>query len=350
MLSIDRGGWHKISTQVLPRLVFMSNVAAQRLERIQGSLSENNIPYPNEPTLKNESAADHDHHDHAKLRQISLPRKKALEYVKEDASEFGTLSFLYHLMFGKDYVSQRPTKQVKKELYRVVSDFARIGINPTLANATRPTGALENKLSRRSRTILNSLNPTQAHCGKVRAMLDSSMLDYVQVREILDTRNPAKLFSIPGQKVHGVFANRDFDEKDPVMCYAGYLMDNNLSKVDNAYMFDIQSDLYCEELPEMIISGECSIAGLINDAVSLGGTEIRNYNLVPEDTFDPETKNPMILLRATRKINKGEELLYSYGEKFWKYIWKDLMQEHSKFIMKTEQHIKQLENLLDYDF
>jgi hypothetical protein len=328
----------------------MSNVAAQKLTRIQASLSENNIPYPEETIFNNGIAADHDHHSSTELLRTSLPRDKALEYAKEDGSEFGTLSFLYRLIFGKDCASQRPTKKLKKDLYRVVSDFDSIGINLTLANATRPTGAIENKLSQRSRDILDGLKPMQAHCGKVRAMMKSSILDYVQVREILDTRNPAKLFAIPGHKVHGVFANRDFDEGDPVMCYAGYLMDNDLSKVDNAYMFDIQSDLYCKELPEMIISGEESIAGLINDAVSLGGTEIRNYNLVPVDTFDPETKNPMILLRATRKIYKGEELLYSYGEKFWKYIWKDLMQEHSKFIIRTEQHIKQLENLLDYDF
>jgi hypothetical protein len=349
-LSIDRGGWHKISTQTLPRLVFMSNVAAQRLARIKFSLFENNIPYPEEPVFNDEIAADHDHHKSAKLLHTSLSRDKALEYSKEDVSEFGTLSFLYQLIFCKNGDSERPTKQVKLDLYRAVSDFESIGINPTLANATRPTGALQHKLSQRSRDILDGLDPMQARCRKVKAMLDSSILDYVQVREILDTRNPAKLFAIPGQKVHGVFANRDFDEGDPVMCYAGYLMDNDLSKVDNAYMFDIQSDLYYKELPEMIISGEESIAGLINDAVSLGGTEIRNYNLVPVDTFDPETKNPMILLRATRKIHKDEELLYSYGEKFWKYIWKDLIQEHSKFIIKTEQHIKQLENLLDYDF
>ena len=124
-------------------------------------------------------------------------------------------------------------------------------------------------------------------------------------------------------------------------------MDNELHKVDNSYLFDIQTHAYSDELPELIVSGDKAISGLINDAVSLGGTEPRHHNLVPEDMFDPKHKNPMILLKATRKISKGEELLYSYGQKFWKVIGKELMEEHSKYIVKTEQEIQQLEEMME---
>ena len=58
-------------------------------------------------------------------------------------------------------------------------------------------------------------------------MLNEDINDRVEVREILDIRNPAKLFALPGTKAYGVFAKRDFEMDEPVLLYGGYLMDND---------------------------------------------------------------------------------------------------------------------------
>jgi SET domain len=363
-LAMDWGCWHEISTILLPKQAFMSNFASQQLEKTKALLHENGIDFPDDfPESEDESSEDESSEDTSsedknsedklvQLQHAQLSKDKALQYARKDSSAEKILWFLFGKIFG-DTLEQRPAKQGKTEKFKIVSDVSSIGIDPTLVRTTRPCGVDCDQLSERCRNELDTLTGRTAQAN-VRKMLDSCIFDYVEVREILDIRNPAKLFAIPGEKVYGVFANQDFNAGDPVMCYAGYLMDNDVSEVENGYLFEVKSEYYLEGndgfVPDMFINGKESVAGLINDALSLGCTARRNANLTTEDSFDPDTNNPMILLVAKTKISKGEELLYSYGDIYWRVMLKVLMQKHASFALQAEDQNNTLLEQLSYDF
>jgi hypothetical protein len=350
---MDWGGWKKISTDAIPKQAFLSHVGAMLLEETKSTLHQNGIDYPDHMEIQMGKDDDMDNL-FCSLEQSRLSPENAREFARQDTTADGAVSFLYSIVF-QDNSPLRPEKKPRMQKYRVVTDFALIGIDTTLCRTTLPT-SLE-LLSQSTRTGLDSIVVVKK-CPKVKEMLNTNILDIVEVGEILDIENPAKLYgALPGEMAHGVFAKRDFEIGDPVMCYAGYLMDNeDISLHDNAYVFEVNIDAHWKKedfdgdnLPDLFIDGKQSIAGLINDPVSLGSATPRHANLESQDTLDPETNYPMILLVATRKICKGDELLYSYNEKYWKYLWKGLMRRHRQYIIQTELSNQQLLELLEHD-
>ncbi|KAG7366131.1 hypothetical protein IV203_028801 [Nitzschia inconspicua] len=240
-LSMNWGGWYKISMKELPRMVFMSCVAAQLLADTKLLLQQEGIPYP-EQTETKVSNGDVDKML-CRLQHSILSAEKAQDYANRFASNNRAIALLYQITFGEGSEINSNPQNERTETFKIVSDFASIGIDPELCSTRRPE-TLE-LLSKKTRQKLDKKN-SKKEDWKVRRMLDSKVLDYVEVREILDIRNPAKLFGAPpGEKAHGVFAKRDFEEGDPVLCYAGYLVDHDkTSLVDNAYVFAVQTDEY----------------------------------------------------------------------------------------------------------
>lgn len=353
-LVMNWGAWDRISN-ALPRQAFLSYVAVQLVTETKLVLEQRGIAWPHQTEIKTGGGKEEDEL-FCELQRLRLSQEQALKYSQQDTSDHGAVSLLYHVIFMGGTGLWRPPKNQQDVKYKIVSDFEAIGIDPTLVSTRRPS-SLE-ILCEKTRKLLDSYSFKNNE--KVQQMLNSNVLDYVEVGEIVDMRNPAKLFgALPGEKAHGVFAMRDFDVGDPIMCYAGYLTDHNKdaeSLVENAYVFQIKTETFLDKkqftdelFPDLVIDGKKSIAGLINDPVSLGLELGREANLKTVDGFNDINKNPMILLEATKKICKGDELLYSYKQNFWKETSQSLMERHRHYTIQAELYNDQLQDLLDYD-
>jgi len=155
---------------------------------------------------------------------------------------------------------------------------------------------------------------------------------------------------IPGQKSLGVVAVQVFETGEPVVCYGGYIRDDDATLADDeTYLFDLEMEHYGYKGNTLFIDGTRSIAGKINDPWTPPGLAKRQANLQPVLLFDAVSQTPQIVLFATRRIEKDEELLYKYGIQYWKVMWKRLVSEHARFTAKASLHIRKLKVLLGLD-
>jgi hypothetical protein len=230
---------------------------------------------------------------------------------------------------------KRHKKTSHKELSEGTIDYSA---HPACI-AVLPEGDLRYSLSRGARRQLSRLEQEGTSDRNVGPLFDGEELsERVRVVEIIDERNPAKLLALPGQISYGVVANRNFKTDDAVLCYGGYLMDNEKYIDDfDSYLFNVNlSEFdYTYTGPTLFISGKNSVAGKINDPWSLGDTMKRTANLKAWIHFDPNARTPQIVLYAMRDIEKGEELLYDYGVSYWKKMWRSLMMDHALYTAKT---------------
>lgn len=152
----------------------------------------------------------------------------------------------------------------------------------------------------------------------------------VEVVEITDHSNPAKLFELPDRPALGLRAKRNIRKNTPVLAYGGVIeqLDDGASR--DGYVFDVSMPEEYEG-PSISIDGKRSIGGMINDPWTPRGYPKREANLISIEHWDEETNTPQIVLYATRGIRQGEELLYHYGEEYWKVTWLTLMREHAEY-------------------
>jgi hypothetical protein len=99
--------------------------------------------------------------------------------------------------------------------------------------------------------------------------------------------------------------------------------------------------------PQLFIWGKDSVAGKINDSLSVGATEKRNTNLRAWIHFDPATHNPQLVFYALCEIQEGDELLYSYGAGYWKFMWKSLMMGLAVDTAKMALHSRKIKEAID---
>jgi hypothetical protein len=215
-------------------------------------------------------------------------------------------------------------------------------VDPRLNQTTRPT-CPESALSPETRDVLDRHNDSTEAVVQywIKKGLAEDQMDRVEVREILDCKNPVKLFALPGEKVHGVFAKRDFEELDWVLFYGGTLVDDGPEKgaVDDSYMMDATMETYPDMI--MIVNGQSSVAGQLNDPIGLG-TLHREANVGTIMEFDIEAKNPLVIVHAEKKIGKGDEILLEYGKEYWHTAVKTMIKAQHKFIGNTFNRLKAL--------
>ena len=96
----------------------------------------------------------------------------------------------------------------------------------------------------------------------------------------------------------------------------------------------------------IVLAGKHSVGGMINDPRSIGDTWKKEANLTTITDWDNESNTPQIVLMAVRDIKKGEELLYDYGNSYWKVMWKNMMLSHAEYAVRTEAENSVLEAAL----
>jgi len=157
------------------------------------------------------------------------------------------------------------------------------------------------KLSQKTRQELNNV-PKEVDTGFIE-IFDSMNDGTIEIVEINDPKNPAKLFSIPGDKVYGVRTKQAFRQGQPVCAYGGLIEQHGANEEWSSYKYDVQvSDREGDyEGARVFINGENSIGGKINDPWAPPGLPQRRINIHPDEHWDSRTCTPQIVftLRET---------------------------------------------------
>ncbi len=127
----------------------------------------------------------------------------------------------------------------------------------------------------------------------------------IEVVEIIDPANPAKLFELPNRPALGLRAKRNIRKNSPVITYGGNIEQLDEGASRDGYAFDLTMP---EEYdgPRLHIDGRRGIGGMINDPWTPSGYEKREANLATIEHWDEETNTPQIVMYATRQIKRGE--------------------------------------------
>jgi SET domain-containing protein len=115
----------------------------------------------------------------------------------------------------------------------------------------------------------------------------------------------------------GTFATKNFKKGDKVTFYRGIVYDDieNMELYDITYAANYGSDRWIDGSPEHGYGPNNNPGPFIND--SRGSKFKTNVRFgVPFD-IDPEGKEAVFFVYASRSIKAGEELFASYGQSYW---------------------------------
>jgi hypothetical protein len=362
-LTMDWGCWEQISSLLVPRQTLLSTIASAKKQELIALCQERQVKWDTamideeavgklEPRFYNEDAAKVGDNISAELRQLCGPKLDILEKI----------------MVGKE--EQFRSKRHKGQVCHEVDDFdytspsARLCVAPSetarLSQEARPSLGQEARRALakckgmtgiESRRALKGCtgNTATGSMGSVEELYaEPDISRNVRVVEITDMLHPAKLFSVPDEKVYGVIANRDFKKGDAVMFYGGELRDfEDLDLQFDSYLFDLDMSSLGYKGLQLFISGRGSAAGMVNDPRSIGNTMPRNANLMAFLDWHEGSKTPQIVFAALSAIKKGEELLYDYGSNYWKSMWRSIMMSHAVFTAKTELECDEMTKRLE---
>ncbi|GFH62012.1 hypothetical protein CTEN210_18488 [Chaetoceros tenuissimus] len=168
-----------------------------------------------------------------------------------------------------------------------------------------------------------------------KAVINETFHDNVEVIEITDKCHPVKLYGLPDRQAFGLRAKKEILKGSPVLAYGGRIVqDLDYEASRDGYIFDAKLP---EEYkgPQLYIDGRMSIGGMINDPWTPSGFRKRDGNLYAVHHWDEVTSTPQIVFYAIRTIDKGEELLYNYGDEYWRENWLKLMRDHAEYAAKV---------------
>jgi len=324
----DWGCWDEICNTLLPGQAQITKLLERRLEVLEGISRNVGV-----------AAVDEVESEHDTDRAIFYnPKAGIYETIQDygDDCEYGEeFRLLKTLQEGgeSDPLSENDIEWCKKTTEAVDSDF--IGLRWAVCSGNRE------KLSLSARRKMEEVpEGADTNFNGVRARLRDDEIDIV---EIIDPRNPAKLFATE-KKAYGVVARKRFEKGDAVVCYGGIIAQHGPHEERNSFIYDVNMPDEYEEYkgPSLYIDGTRSIGGKINDCWSPPGLPQREPNLLPVDYWDSSTNTPQIVFHALREIKDGEELLYKYGTEYWQVMFSQLMQDHATFAMQTNSRCERI--------
>jgi hypothetical protein len=116
----------------------------------------------------------------------------------------------------------------------------------------------------------------------------------------------------------------------PIVQYAGRLVLENNVESDNHYLYELSREEMASrgyKGPPLLLDPEKrgGPARWINDDWTPRGLPKRQPNCYVELVFSAETQLPHLIWFAAKDIKKGQELIGSYGPRYWRHVFKDLL-------------------------
>lgn len=223
-------------------------------------------------------------------------------------------------------------------------------------------------LSQATRTQLTALKTFfQKANKKQRALLDGAAPSKVVMAEVMSSLHPVRWTTNPDTPAYALVVRRGctIQEDEPVCLYAGrmwtrgdfvqrfgrselqfYAYDVPL-KWDGVDIVKSCKDANLPKPPELVIEAleAGGIGRFINDCWGRqGGTE--TVNIEPRVVWDASTDTPAIVMTATKRITENEELVCSYGDEFWKVVWRDLRVLQTEFWRRCRARVNYVEDRL----
>lgn len=341
-LTMDWGCWGQISTLFLPGQALLSLIADAKKRMLLEECKAKNIQWSSSVNDKGIAA----------LEPHFFQPKDAGNLIKHATSEMKTMCGpKYDILAGIITSSSECNSSVKKQKrleYKHVESFDYTSSSVRMAVEPRGTRFLSveaRKAIAKCHTAINTIS-----CfDDLYSLQDLSV--NVRVVEITNINHPAYLYSLPVEKACGLVANRNFKKGEPILFYGGQLSDREGFDLQfDPYLFDMDLSYFGYDGPQLFISGRISgkkgVAAMINDPRSIGGTIALEANLMPFVDWDNTTHTPQIVLAAMKSIKEGEELLYDYGNSYWKIMWRYIMMAHANYTAKVELECKDIEDIL----
>jgi hypothetical protein len=194
----------------------------------------------------------------------------------------------------------------------------------------------------------------------MRAVLESGRTPKCSVYEIVSFLHPARFLNVPDCPSYALLAREKIYKNDAIGTYLGSVHQADLFHADynendlikQVYAYDMNKELFQSAVSEpgpSLVCESLSIGGnetrFINDLWCRSGKNIKNAEAEP--LFNPlDSGKPIQVIRATKQIEKGDEIISDYGEMFWNKISTSLCLEHHNFQLRVQPQVRKQENLL----
>ena len=339
-LTMDWGCWPKISDQMLPGQAQISRLLHARKNALLEIAKEKGIS-----VTENVEKADFD-------KAVYFNPKEGVFAALENVGDDSDIENMEAVDFGKEFdllraIVENEESAGLKSLISASSssNWGEASHDASLVHYATRSGN-NKRLSRSTRMKMNAVDQIE-YTGFSKSLKErlKKNFDAVEVVEITDPTNPAKLFAIPGERSFGVRAKCSFRKNSPIIAYGGTIEQLNEGATRGHYFFDVgMPETY--KGPTLFIDGTNSVGGRINDPWSPAGFPQRRPNIVAIEHWDIKSNTPQIVFYAKRNIKAGEELLYHYGPDYWKVMWIALMREHAEYATKTAAECKSIRDAI----
>ena len=153
---------------------------------------------------------------------------------------------------------------------------------------------------------------------------------YIAIAKDTSKLSPVALFTPPSVTPYAAVAKAYIRQGWPIVQYAGRLVLDEDVESDNHYLYELsreEMERRGYEGPPLLLDPEKrgGPARWINDDWTPRGLPKRQPNCFVQLVFSAETQLPHLIWFASKAIQKGQELICSYGPRYWRHVFKDLL-------------------------
>jgi len=161
--------------------------------------------------------------------------------------------------------------------------------------------------------------------------------------------SPINLFTPPSMTPYSAIAKAAIRKGWPIVEYSGRLVLDDDVEATNHYLYEVSAvEMLRREYdgPPLLVDPETKggPARWINDDWTPRGLPKRQPNCYVELVFDESTDLPHLIWFASSDIKAGDELIGSYGPRYWRHVFKDLMKALTEDTLEMRHkcdHLKQ---------
>ena len=172
---------------------------------------------------------------------------------------------------------------------------------------------------------------------------------YIAIAVDKSELSPVNLFTPPSMTPYAAIAKTTIRKGWPIVEYSGRLVLDDNVEATNHYLYEVSAVEMSRrgyDGPPLLVDPETKggPARWINDDWTPRGLPKRQPNCYVELVLDESRGLPHLIWFASADIKAGEELIGSYGPRYWRHVFKDLMKaltEDTLDMRHKSDHLKQ---------
>ena len=182
------------------------------------------------------------------------------------------------------------------------------------------------------------------HHDRVKMLMNTSNLTHVEVRRIDSLAHHVRWTSVPSATHYGLLVTESVPARFPLVAYKGRMC---LSSESAEQMSNTGCLHYCSQAPDGIdVVIDCSSIGNEGRFVNDDRGSFLESNAEYVWTWDATRKELFLFVVTTEALEKGDEVLASYGDQFWNAAQSLQLSSHCKYWSGMLPRLRQLERVL----